>query len=68
MAARDDIRLIHDVEEETITVAAQFAEDGRIAAAAARTDEEHDRTGNGKACPFDAEALGPRRVESQGGR
>ena len=68
MAARHDVRFIHNVEEEAVTVTTELTENGRIAAAAARTDEEHNRSRNGQASPFDAKALGPRRVESQGSR
>ncbi len=57
MPACHNIRFIHNVKEETVAVAAHFTEDGRIAAAASRTDEQHHRAGNRQSCPLDAKPL-----------
>lgn len=52
---------------EAFAVAAGTGEGTSVAAAAGGGDEEHDGTGNGEAGTLDAEALGTRRVEVNGG-
>ena len=68
MAAGDKICLIHRQIEKAVLVTRHAADGGSVPAAAAGRNDQHDRTGNGKACALDPITLRTGRVKGQGGR
>ena len=65
VASGDQIRLIHSQIEKTVLIPGHAADGRCISAAAAGGDDQHDRSGNSKACSFDAVPFRTGRVESQ---
>ena len=68
VSACHQVRFVHEQVKEAVLIARQGGNGGGVASAAAGGDDQHDRARNGQARPLDAKALGPRRVEGQGGR